>query len=74
LSNGWRRAETRAQHHAERDGILVEAGWRCRLDGPYLPPAEWRDTRAYSAAAAWDAQCERDADDADAELGPRSSA
>jgi hypothetical protein len=43
----------------ERHSILIEHGWRVRLDGRMYPPPDWHDTRAYSFAAAWAAHRER---------------
>jgi hypothetical protein len=38
----------------ERHATLIDAGWTCRLDGRWKPPAEWDDTRSYTADAAWE--------------------
>jgi hypothetical protein len=53
----------------ERHAALIDAGWSVRLDGLWRPPSHWHDPRVYTPSAAWSAQCERDRDDVDAELG-----
>jgi hypothetical protein len=44
----------------ERHAALIDAGWRCRLDGLWKPPPDWHDHRAYRPAAAWAEHTSRD--------------
>jgi hypothetical protein len=43
----------------ERHAALVAAGWRCRLDGLWRPPATDDDQRAHTFNAAWRTHVER---------------
>jgi hypothetical protein len=48
----------------ERHSILIEHGWRCRVDGKWISPDPAEARFAFTFAAAWAQHCDRQEDEA----------
>jgi hypothetical protein len=61
MTSSQRRNETRERNATQRHSILIEHGWRSRVDGRWRSP-DADDRRAWTTAAAWDEHERREHD------------